>query len=375
MRIIVNSAHQRFGGGVQVALSFVHECISFPENEYHIFVGPGVAKQLDKNLFPKNFKFYYFDFGVVNLLKTYKINKVLKLYEKKIKPDCIISTSGPSYFSSMAPQIIGYNLPLYIYPESPFVKGLSIYRKFRLTLKKEFHFYFFKRDANAFVAQTDDVKERVKRELKIDKVYTVTNTFNNYFQDGIKYPNRLPEKKKGQVRFLTVSAWYPHKNLDIIPKIIEELKKRKILNIEFVLTIDDESFEKHFNNKENIRNIINIGPVDPKECPSIYNECDIMFLPTLAECFSASYPEAMVMKKPIITTDLGFARSICGDAALFYIPKDPISAANKIEQLIKNKELGKSIIDKGISQLKYFDSASSRALKYLNLCKEVSKKK
>lgn len=372
MKIIINSAHQRFGGGVQVALSFINECGKFPENEYHVFVGPGIAKQLKKENFSKNFYFYFFDFGVVNLFKTYKINNILCKYENKIKPDCIISTSGPSYFSSLSPQIIGYNLPLYIYPESPFVINLSTFRKARLILKKWVHFYFFKRDANAFVVQTDDVKDRVRRYLNTDNVYTVTNSFNGFYKNWINYPKKLPTKKEGRIRLLTISAWYPHKNLDIIPNIIKELESRGVKNVEFILTIDNDNFENYISKKD-IKNVINIGPVNPNECPSLYNECDIMFLPTLAECFSASYPEAMVMKKPIITTDLGFARSICGDAALFYNPKDPISAADKIEQLIKNKELGKNLINNGISQLKYFDSPSSRAMKYLNLCKEVSK--
>lgn len=42
MKIIINSAHQRFGGGVQVALSFIYEYIKYVEHEYHVFAGPGV---------------------------------------------------------------------------------------------------------------------------------------------------------------------------------------------------------------------------------------------------------------------------------------------------------------------------------------------
>ena len=55
--------------------------------------------------------------------------------------------------------------------------------------------------------------------------------------------------------------------------------------------------------------IINVGPIKSAECPSLYSECDIMFFSTLLECFSASYAEAMIMKKPIITTDMGFAHT------------------------------------------------------------------
>ena len=79
MEIVINSSTQRFGGSVQVALSFIYECIHFPENNYHVWVGPGVKKSLKESDFPNNFKFYDFDFGVINLSTTKKIQKSLYL--------------------------------------------------------------------------------------------------------------------------------------------------------------------------------------------------------------------------------------------------------------------------------------------------------
>lgn len=370
MKIIINTAHQRFGGAVQVALSFIYECRNFPENEYHVFVGPGVRKSLNEKTFPRNFFFYHFDFGIINFKTTFKINSTLKRYEKDIKPDCIISTAGPTYFKSRARQIIGYNLGLYIYFDSPYHKRLSFYKKARMLLKKQLHFYYFKRDAEAFVVQTDDVNQRVRKAFNTDKVFTVTNTVNSFYDNWEKYPAKLAPRGKNEIRFITISSYYSHKNLEIIPSLSDVLKKRGYNNIKFVVTLDDESFKTRVN-PLNDENIINVGPVKQEECPSLYNECDFMFLPTLAECFSASYPEAMKMEKPIVTTDLGFARSICGEAALFYEPMNPEDAAAKIELLINDKELQQKLIEKGKEQLKKFDTPESRARKYLELCEKI----
>src|SRR5690606_33399482 len=123
-----------------------------------------------------NFQFRFFDFGVVSFQKTFEVNKALQQQEKLDKPDVIISTSGPSYFHSEAPQILGYNLPLYLYPESPYVEQLSFYKQMRIAVKKRMHHYFFKRDAIAFVAQTEDVNQRLRKQLKTRHVFTVTNT-------------------------------------------------------------------------------------------------------------------------------------------------------------------------------------------------------
>lgn len=365
MKIVINTAHQRFGGAVQVALSFINECKKFPENEYHIWVGPGVGKSLVTDDFPPNFFFYFFDFGVISFKKVRAIQNTLAPLESEIKPNIIISTSGPSYYQSTAPQIIGFNLPLYIYPESPFVKDLSIKAKFRLNLKKLIHYYYFKRDAAAYVTQTDDVNARVSKALKTKNVHTVSNTYNNYFIEQKVFPSRLPGKASDEIRLLTLTSYYSHKNLELIPLIARELQTRGISNVKFVLTLKESDFKSHIASHPFV---VNVGPIKPEECPSLYNECDIMFLPTLAECFSASYPEAMVMEKPIITTDLGFAKSICGEAALYYQPKNHKMAANAIESLVKDKALWKSLTENGKKQLEKFDTAEVRAKKYIDLC-------
>ncbi|KAB1063543.1 glycosyltransferase [Salibacter halophilus] len=368
MKIAINTSHQRFGGAIQVALSFINECRNFTQHEFFVWVGPGVRKSLVQDEFTSNFHFEHFDFGAINLQKTFEINRTMQEVENRVQPDVIIATSGPSYFHSKAPQIIGYNLPLYIYPESPFIKGLSAYSSFRRYLKKKLHFYFFKRDADIYVVQTDDVNKRVRKALGSDQVYTVTNTASNYYKDWEKCPAKLRHKDENTFRFVTISSYYGHKDLEIIPKVLEILKSRGVGNVEFVLTLKEEDYQKYIGFHGQIQNV---GPIKPPECPSLYSECDGMFLPTLAECFSASYPEAMIMEKPILTTDLGFARSICGDAALFYEPKNAEHAADQIERLIEDKDLQGDLIAKGKEQLKTFDSPQERAEKYINLCEKL----
>ena len=365
MRILINTAHQRFGGAVQVALSFIIECRAFPEHEYFVLLGPGLQKLVNQKEFPGNFHFESFDFGPINIWKALTVNRTMKGMEAKYRPDVIISTTGPTYFHSKAPQIIGFNLPLYIYPESPFLQSFSNQRRLKFALKKKLHYYFFRRDASAILTQTDDVNQRVRKELGFDKVYTVTNTASAYYNKHESFPKKLKPKPKDLYRFVTISAFYPHKNLELISELARILEVRGRKDFEFVLTIRCEEFDRTFKGQ---KHIVNVGQVPPHECPSLYRECDAMFLPTLAECFSASYPEAMIMDKPIITTDLGFARSICGDAALYFKAKDAEAAADQIERLLDDKELEATLIAQGHEELKKFDSPQERAKKYIELC-------
>ena len=75
-----------------------------------------------------------------------------------------------------------------------------------------------------------------------------------------------------------------------------------------------------------------------------------------------------------VTTDLGFAHSICGSAALYFQPTNATSAAQEIEKLIASKALREELIQAGYRELKKFDTAAERAEKYLAICERFAKK-
>lgn len=370
MRLLINTSNLRFGGAVQVALSFIHECRNHVEHEYHVVVGPGVGSVLDKSTFPENFHFYEKSFGIMGIGKLRRVQREMSELEKDIVPDCVVTTSGPSFWRSRAPHLIGFNLPLFIYPESPYLKSMTIGRKAKLFIKRWLHCWFFRRDADALIVQTDDVNSRVRRLLGKTKVYTVTNTHNGWFDQLGDFSNRLSPREDCVFRLLTLTSYYPHKNLKLIPRLIEVLSSEIRSRVEFVLTLTESQYRQHIG-PEIPPQIKLVGPVPPPECPSLYRECDAMFLPTLAECFSASYAEAMKMEKPIVTTDLGFAQSVCGDAALYFDPTDARSAADEVTRLVRCPEIREQLRGRGVERLRVFDSPADRAEKIINICESL----
>ena len=352
---------------MQVALSFIHECRSHDQHEYHVVLGPGVGAVLNPADFPQNFHFHSKAFGVMKLHKLARVQREMAELEQKIKPDCVVTTSGPPFWRSRAPHLVGFNRPLFIYPESPYLQNLPPLRKARLAAQRWLHCRYFRRDADALIVQTDDVNKRVRRLLGTDKVYTVSNTHNAWYDDPPEHPPRLAERRDDVFRFLTLTSYYPHKNLELVPQVIDALPKEVRSRVEFVLTLTEAQYREHIG-AEIPDQVKLTGAVPPPECPALYKECDAMFLPTLAECFSASYPEAMKMEKPIITTDLGFARSICGEAALFFEACDAKSAADCVARLIGDTGLQSILCEKGKCRLACFDSPAVRASKILDIC-------
>ena len=149
------------------------------------------------------------------------------------------------------------------------------------------------------------------------------------------------------------------------------MKIKGYQNVYFYVTFKQPEFEAVFPGDEHIKNL---GVVAAADCPYIYSQGDALLLPTMLECFSASYPEAMVMKKPILTSDLSFARSICGDAGIYFNPLDPADIADKIILLMNDKALYDQKVANGLKRVVSFPSAAQRAEKYIELCEEIAAK-
>lgn len=372
MNILI-CAIQFKGGSLQVAISLIKEFTKYDDNDYYIIVSREVKKQLQGIEFPANFHFYDVPYpSRVRLLNSFLRRSFFTKVEKEAQADCSICTSGPLYWTPKSPLLIGYNLPHLVYPESPYFKRIPLWMRIRWKLKWTVHKACYHREATAIFVQTEDVNMRLRKILGMENIYTVSNTYNNAYNLQKEFPSRLPERKKGEYRLLMLSAFYKHKNFEIIPQVIQELEKLGEKDINFVVTLPKERYQEVFGCLV-YPNILNVGFVPTLEGPSLYKECDAMFLPTLLECFSASYAEAMVMHKPIITSDLGFAHTVCKDAAIYFNPDDAKDIAEKIIELKNNEIQQQRLIQRGLDQLAQFGTAEDRAERILELCHKIAK--
>lgn len=376
MRLIINTSSLFSGGGVQVALSFIEECRNFDKNEYHVFLCPSVEKQIDKSSYPDNFIFYTIERKGNIINNILYLRKKLSSLEKEIKPDCVFTVFGPSYWTPQSSHLLGYALPHYLYPESPYFNNVSYKERVTFILRKITQILFFKKNSIYFHVETQDAQIRLSHLLNCseENIFVISNTYSQYFDKFKETENFiLPKKDKiGTVRFLILSAFYKHKNVGILNQVIPLIKSRIDVDVQFVTTLPTDVFDKAFSDAAK-SHIYNFGFIPSKDCPQLYSECDFIFLPTLLECFSANYPEAMKMNMPIVTSDLSFAHSVCGDAALYIDPLDPEDIACKITELINNINLQKQLIKNGQRRLENFPSANERASKYLEICEYIAR--
>jgi len=373
MKLIINAASIFKGGGEQVVNSFINECKNYPDNEFHVLLCDNIYDQLDIESFDSSFYFYRLDSRPASgLIHFIKCMRYFNRLEKEIQPDCVISTGGHGYWRPKTRLVVGYNIPHHIYTDSPYFDMLPWKKKVYWKFRKIFDLFFYRR-ADAIIVQTDDVNKRLSKLIPAKPIYTVSNTVNSHYLNYDTEKKFLPAKSKKEVRLLTLSANYRHKNLGIIKKVIPQLLQRGYEDFRFVLTLPESVF-KEYREESITKYLINVGPVAIKDCPSLYDDCDFMFLPTLLECFSASYAEAMVMETPILTSDLSFAHTVCKDAAVYFDPEDPVNIADKIIETAENKLLQKSLVEKGKKRFTEFETPLERAKEFLRICNQIKSK-
>lgn len=376
MKVLINVSNLKGSGVVQVASSFLLELSSINlNNEYIVLVGPKVIEALGDYSFDDRFIFYSFNKKPIDIFKGGFLNILeFRRIEQIHKPDVAFSLFGPSWWTPKCPHLQGYAYPHYVYPDSPFFDIISNWEKIKIKVKQWIHFYFLKRNGNYFVSETDDVSNRLKKFLKNKKgvYFTVPNTFNNFFNKDLPKID-LAERK--EFRLLCLCTMQKHKNLTILNDLIPLLKERESnFEFKFYLTIERSEIITILN-KNVLDRVVCLGRVQPSFCPELYNITDALFLPTLLECFSANYPEAMRMNKPILTSKLSFAQNICGEAALYFDPLDANDIANKIESISMSPEIRKRLILSGNERVKYFGHARSRAEKYLGILDYIKQSK
>ncbi|MCR4819790.1 MAG: glycosyltransferase [Elusimicrobiales bacterium] len=368
MKILINASNLSAGGGIQVADSLINALKKRKENQYAVAVSPAVKKALPPlNSFPDNFVFSDKtdrNYSPVRVLSGHCGS--LDDFLKETGSEIVFTIFGPAYWTPRSvPHLCGYALPFYIYPDSPALADIGIINRVKFYFHRFLRMRAFSINGTAFVTETEDVSSRLKKMLPEHRVYTVSNAYNQIF-DNHAAQEELKLPPFDGITLLTVSAAYRHKNLGLIIRTAEWLKKNSPdFRFRFVLTVEPEKLG--FARKNVPPELFLTGSVNVAACPSLYRQSDFMFLPTMLECFSASYPEAFRMGKPVLTSDLPFARGLCGDAAEYFNPLSAEEAGRLILRVSADETRKKELAEKGRRRLALFLSAEQRTDKYLEI--------
>ena len=372
MRILVNtiSTKSHSGGAYQIAYNFMLKTIQHKEVEW-IYI---VSKDLDE-IIPEAMKQLenYFLFPTQpDFMHSYKkVKKELNVLEKQVKPDVVYSITAPSYFTFDAPEVMRFTNPWVTHPNKYSWSVLPLVNKLKTT------FYCWNqrrmmRKARFFVTQSETTRQGIIRITGTapENVVVVKNVLPQIF-------NGLPKKPKPQdgrwIDIACVGAPVPHKNFDILPEVLKELKALGVDNVRFRVTIPQgnpllDRYQKELEPYGFEDRIITHGRCSQTELAEMYRQCQLCFLPTLLEVFSARTLEAMYFRLPVVATDFDFNTEVMGDSCLYYEPMNARAAAEQIKKYVDSvalQEEKKQKMDKRLALFSDYDKHFNDILAFL----------
>lgn len=146
---------------------------------------------------------------------------------------------------------------------------------------------------------------------------------------------------------LYVGNAYPYKNLesviDALPLVPEPLY--------FVNPCSRDVFyprlRRHALEKGVSERLILPGFVPDDDLAVLYRRARAYVFPSLAEGFGIPALEAMASGLPVACSDIPVLREVCGDAAIYFEPKNPLDIASAIRRLTSDEQMRRSLASAG----------------------------
>ena len=384
LKIVFNASTNIIGGGIQTATNFIFECLadSGSNIDWSFLLSAAVAQNLDSVGVDvsSDSRFHVFQKSPARYSEARR--HALELVTAA-KPTLVYTMSGPAYVRFPAFHVMGCSAPYVTHArlENYFSEG-AIKGGFKLAESLVKLVYFHRADHLVF--QTDSSRQGFLRRglWKVENTSVISNAVGNAFTRAL--PNMKRELRgivaadcaDRHLQILIPSAYYSHKNLEIVVPTAKLLRSRIGDNFRILLTLPfNESWQRIGAAAAEAgvaAQIVNHGPFPVSDAPDLYQNSSILFLPTRLETFSASYLEAMWCGLPIVTSDLDFARDLCGEAAVYTDTLDPGECAKAIVDLLSNRDLQKRLISAGSKQVARFPTSHMRYQMIIDLLHRLS---
>ncbi|MEY3391585.1 MAG: hypothetical protein RLZZ322_433 [Verrucomicrobiota bacterium] len=373
-RIFLNASTCVVGGGVQVAVGFlhyVHQRLDEIGWEVVAVVSPQVYEQCKTLPDRPGWRLELITPSPASVLGGWGSRRRIHRLIAECKAQMCFTIFGPSYLWLDIPEISGFADPSVTNPNRYYLRNHPLGPKLS-TLFKVWVKTLAIRRVRRFWVETSTAKAGLARRLGIspDRIDVVPNAVNRLF---VSLPEPPPS---GRIRILHLSAYYPHKNHAFLLPVAKALRRLyPDFDFEFVVTLPQDGqpwkeLSAGFDQAGFADRIRTLGYLEVKNCPAAYRDCHVVFHPSLLEVFSATYLEAFAAGRPVVASDLDFAHEVCGDAASYFDPLSPEGAAAALYRAAKDQELREDLINKGFIRHAVFPKANDKNQRLLALIAE-----
>lgn len=331
MRLLINAANLRVGGGVAVAASFLADLANRP---HEASLSTVVASSfVDRNL--KSLSVNTNAFHQYQVFDQYGIKALWKKLPVSLKEfDTVFTVFGPRYsFQKHKRAVTGFAQPWIIYPDNDLIKRMPRLERILIRFKYRIQASFFCRDS-LIIVEHEAVKNMLEKMKPFKKVpiEVVESEVGSIFFDPSKWIEVAIDLGENQSRIGVVSRNYPHKNLAILPEIKRILESEFDMRVTILVTLSSDEWDGESDEFKNA--VRNVGTLTIAEVPSFMSQMDVLVLPTLLECYSSGPNEARVLKIPIVASDRDFIRNTAGNYPKYVNPTDARNIAEGIREVL-----------------------------------------
>lgn len=367
---LLYAANLHVGGAVQVTASVIDE-ISRMDGGAAAGISLLVSSQVDRNLRAIQVPLERF--------RDYRVedHAGIRALARDLRPalagvDAMLVMFGPLYQMRVpVPCVVGFAQPWIIYPDNEIHRRQPLLDRWRTRAKFGLQSLFF-RKADVLAVELEHVQCGVVRAgiAAQDRVRVVRNCLSALYTQPERWTG-APQIGAGTgFRLGFVGRNYPHKNIGIFPEVRRILRRDHGVDATLYVTFTDSEWMACA--PEFRAAAVNVGPLDVAQCPAFYQQLDGVLFPSLLECFSATPLEAMAMKRPLFASDRPFNRDVCGNAAFYFDPLDPASAANTIATYLRARDANEEKVDMAYRHVMSLPGPDVRARQYLECLRFVA---
>lgn len=331
-------------------------------------------------------------------------NRDLPRLARRFGADLIFTPMGTGPLRSSLPRVAGWHDGTAVYPDSPMWVAQPVRELWAQRLRTAYAAVALRGAARVCV-QTATMGRRVSAAMGVapERIRVVPNGLSSFLAgerraDDPGSAGAVTDggKPAAPLRILVVTTTMPAKNLPILPRVARALAELGAEGVEIVATLDGEAGAREMGVAPSPGTVGRgcggdiagdapagavvvpgpvpvrcIGPVPHERLGEFYRSGSAVLVPSWVESFTAVYPEAWHFGLPVVTSDLDFARDLCGAAALYAPPQRPDAFALQLVRALTDGAVRRALDAAGRARLAALPDWDRRLSLYLAALEEA----
>jgi glycosyltransferase involved in cell wall biosynthesis len=353
MRILLNAANLSTGGGLHIGSTIIQSWLQ-RSSTLLILASPELTHLLRDARLPDQHWIAVPERPGRSLLARQAFRKLADQTVRQFQPDSVFTVFGPPLWRPPVPHLCGFANGLYLpeQPVSPYGTKNTWLQRRRHQIRRKLLFSSLQHDTDALWVETENARQQLQALLPAKPIFVVPNEVPEAFEATVFH---VKETVSTPLRVLLPAAGYSHKNFALLRVLLTLPEAHEM---QFLVTLPPADFDRLFPDDPKPRNL---GFLSAAELPHAYRQADVIFAPSLAEIYSATWLEAMAARRPLVCADIPEARDLCGNAALYFDGSDPRQALSVLKSLKSNPVLRVTQVRNGQSRLQALTPTYSRS--------------